>query len=78
MIDSAPPESHMYINSPRTTDEVRDRFLCPTAIGARVEDGNTAAGIDDGTAGVGHWEQAVFYVRACPCVRSDLFCFLVP
>ena len=44
--------------------EVQERFLCDSLPGALTEDGNSTEGIDSGTAGLGHFEQSVYYVRS--------------
>jgi hypothetical protein len=41
--------------------EVRDFFACPTLVGALTEDGNSLVGIENGTAGLGHFEHSVYY-----------------
>ena len=51
--------------------EVRQRFTCDTLPGALSEDGNSTEGITTGTAGLGHFEQSVYYVRSLCGPRSS-------
>jgi hypothetical protein len=57
------PDGKLLIRSPQVLQEVRQFFQCPTLQGALTEDGNVLAGYTQGTAGISHWEQSVFYVR---------------
>ena len=59
-------DGRLVVQTPQVVQQVRARFACPTAPGALAEDGNALQGIVDGTAGVAHWEQSVYFVRPCP------------
>ena len=72
----------LYLSTPNVAREVRTRFNCSTLPGALTEDGNSAQGITNGTAGLGHFEHSIFYkdflqgqVRCQPdvtCLFGDL------
>lgn len=59
-------DGRLIVQSPQVVREVRARFACPSAPGALAEDGNVLQGISEGTAGVAHWEQSVYFVRPGP------------
>lgn len=59
-------DGRSFVATPMVQQHVRAHFSCPDLPGALTEDGNEEAGLVEGTAGVSHFEHAVFYVCLCP------------